>query len=576
MLSCLAKPCFAMSSKRSSGAQPKSNSRRRGKQLQKSKSLPQTQTLPPIVSPRSLKKIQKQYYSAKLKLLDVEVRKTKAKRLLYKEIFSSQCPFEGYFSYRTTELSDLYRPSFDFLETVYDRLSRRGINMFWDHKDLPAYCLGSTKSWYKGARSSKFYVAFLSEKTLAPLKDHPITGFGSEACGGENRDDLLEEYEKAVNVFDSKHIILVLMGRWSHMSPPAEETDEEEETSPWPASFLRTPNLDPLDYPQLASDTCQSRTVSATMSALFHARTVIRVNPRQVEAGADEIADFIDSVRTIDPFADSKSINTILEDEVMGMFEACGQEYQRIGNLDKVKEIKAIRGRMLGDRLMSEVPRLLQRKDYSTCVSTIKKAGSKYRAAYLGKDVVPSSDQLTQIIQHEDVSRKSQTRYPRKQVGRWASMEAERLYQQAEEQYNQGNLMKALYLATESGLSFSWANDAVGKENAQQLVALVQGDVEEEAVARKKKRSEDAAKPKADEVNIKFKAIIMEDSSSVREMFEAMDEDRSGVLNGREFRKVIEKIGCKMTTVEFRKLYKKYDPDGDGISYDEFLHSIVF
>jgi hypothetical protein len=151
------------------------------------------------------------------------------------------------------------------------------------------------------------------------------------ACGGQTRDELLEEYENAVNVFDSDHIILVLMGRWSHMSPPAEESDEEEEASPWPPAFLRHPTLDTVDYPQIASDTCQSRTVAATMSALFHARTVIRVNPRKLDEAASEITDHIDVARLVDPFADSKNTNRQLEDEVINMFEDCGTEYQNIG-----------------------------------------------------------------------------------------------------------------------------------------------------------------------------------------------------------------------------------------------------
>ena len=39
---------------------------------------------------------------------------------------------------------------------------------------------------------------------------------------------------------------------------------------------------------------------------------------------------------------------------------------------------------------------------------------------------------------------------------------------------------------------------------------------------------------------------------------------------------VLENINCPMTNLEFRKLYRRYDPDGDGISYDEFLHTMIF
>ena len=160
---------------------------------------------------------------------------------------------------------------------------------------------------------------------------------------------------------------------------------------------------------------------------------------------------------------------------------------------------------------MSEVPKLLQSKDYSKCVATMRKAGAKYKAGRLTKGipVSRSSDQLTQIIHHEDVTRKSQTKSPKRQVGKWACMEAERLYQQSMEQHQCGNLHKAQYLATECVRSFDWAKHKAGARAAEVLLRAVEREIAGVEQEKLRQAEEDAAKPNAEEVNIKFKSLVM-------------------------------------------------------------------
>merc|ERR1711865_292808 len=186
-----------------------------------------------------------------------------------------------------------------------------------------------------------------------------------------------------------------------------------------------------------------------------------------------------------------------------------------------------------------------------------------------------SADELTQILQQEDIGRRMQTNHPLATVQEWAIGEANHTIEQARFYYSSLNYSKALCLAKEALASFKWATAEEQEKDAEALMKAIQDDVESDAAAKKKQAEEDAKKPNADEVNHKFKSYVMYNSGTLRDLFREIDDDGSGLLNAKEFRKVLEKLDLSMATVEFKKLYRRYDPDGDGISYNEFLHSVA-
>jgi hypothetical protein len=73
-----------------------------------------------------------------------------------------------------------------------------------------------------------------------------------------------------------------------------------------------------------------------------------------------------------------------MEDEVLGKLEEASRQFAQLGgNKNRYQEIEAIRGRILGDREMQKVEKLMQEKDFKACVKTIKEAGKYY--AMLGE-----------------------------------------------------------------------------------------------------------------------------------------------------------------------------------------------
>jgi hypothetical protein len=488
-------------------------------------------------------------------------------------MFAAQSVFDGYFSYRKTELNNIFRPCNPFINKFYDDLVSKGLNVFLEQKDLSPDAQGTSQAWFKGMRKSKFFITFMSEVTLKPLKNDLVTGFGS---GDSNSDELLAEYEQAVNTFDPEHIVIVLMGRLSHYKAPAPETDDEEESdTSCPPSLLRFPKLDALDYPTICSDTCQARTVRTTMRTLFQARTVLRVDPANMQEGIGHLCNLIEGERDADPFGETKKAGEAMEDKVLEMFSKVADEYQRVGRIAQVAEIDGIQGRIEGDRLMAKLDNLMKKKDYDGCVEIICEASKLYQRI-VTEPVERSADELTQILQHEDLGRKLQTKTPLMTVREWAVGEANHSMEQARLYYSSQNYSKALFLAEEAKDSFQWAGAAFDVQHALALIAEIEHDISRAESLRRKKEEDDAKKPNADDVNHKFKNYVMYNAGTLRELFHEMDDDRSGVLNAKEFRAVLEKIECPMSTLEFRKLYRRYDPDGDGISYNEFLHSVVF
>ena len=198
-------------------------------------------------------------------------------------------------------------------------------------RDLPNSSHKGEAIW-KGLKKSKYYVCFLSELSLRPMKDDPFTGLDAT----EGQDDLLAEIEQAVNTFDLEHLIIVLMGRYSHFEPPEAETDiEEDADSSQPASYLRYPPLDPTMYPLTCSATCQARSVQQTMRLLFTHSKIIRCEPDGIPECVDEVQEHIKAIESHDPLATDKEVQAGLEDEVLGMLQEAAKRYAALGGNKK-------------------------------------------------------------------------------------------------------------------------------------------------------------------------------------------------------------------------------------------------
>jgi hypothetical protein len=174
--------------------------------------------------------------------------------------------------------------------------------MYRDVKDLPPGAHKGEAIW-KGLKKSKYYVCFVSELTLRPIKDDPLTGL--DATDGE--DDFLAEIEQAVNTFDSDHLIMVLMGRRSHFESPEPETDiEEDNDAETPANYHRYPLLEPAVYQQSCSATCQARSVQNTMRLLFQHSKKFHCSPDGIQDCVDEVCEHIKEIEEEDPLAVDK------------------------------------------------------------------------------------------------------------------------------------------------------------------------------------------------------------------------------------------------------------------------------
>jgi len=75
----------------------------------------------------------------------------------------------------------------------------------------------------------------------------------------------------------------------------------------------------------------------------------------------------------------------------------------------------------------------------------------------------------------------------------------------------------------------------------------------------------------ADELDTELKAKLHIMDTEIGRIFRRLDEDASGTLDRDEFRKALVILNLKTTNDEYDKLMDRYDPDGDGITYREFL-----
>ena len=72
-----------------------------------------------------------------MKLLDVEVRKTKLEKMkLSNNKSASDYNFDVFFGYRKSELQNMFRPSNEFILNTYTHFTARenSLNVFWDVK----------------------------------------------------------------------------------------------------------------------------------------------------------------------------------------------------------------------------------------------------------------------------------------------------------------------------------------------------------------------------------------------------------------------------------------------------------
>jgi len=74
----------------------------------------------------------------------------------------------------------------------------------------------------------------------------------------------------------------------------------------------------------------------------------------------------------------------------------------------------------------------------------------------------------------------------------------------------------------------------------------------------------------------KLKEKFLEQSDKIRETFRRFDEDKSGMLNMEEFRRVLQRFNFDVSDQELITIMRKFDPDGDGgIRYVEFCDTVL-
>jgi hypothetical protein len=146
-----------------------------------------------------------------------------------------------------------------------------------------------------------------------------------------------------------------------------------------------------------------------------------------------------------------------------------------------------------------------------------------------------TADELSQIMQSEDRERQTRTRYAAQLVKGWVEQEGCTNEKRAVHYLTRNNLPKALGSAMEAQKNFEYSKT---QSNVGQLISDIKERIKAHEEAKKKQNAEDSLKPKANEVNLRFKQMVMDESDSIRALFNQYDSDASGVLSPKEFRMV--------------------------------------
>ena len=64
----------------------------------------------------------------------------------------------------------------------------------------------------------------------------------------------------------------------------------------------------------------------------------------------------------------------------------------------------------------------------------------------------------------------------------------------------------------------------------------------------------------------------MDSTDEMRKLFRTFDRDGNGFISSSELRKVMKRLGTRISTEEVERMVRKADADGDGkVSYEEFV-----
>ena len=70
----------------------------------------------------------------------------------------------------------------------------------------------------------------------------------------------------------------------------------------------------------------------------------------------------------------------------------------------------------------------------------------------------------------------------------------------------------------------------------------------------------------------KFSSAVHDSKEEMRQLFRTFDRDGNGFISASELRKVMKRLGTRISAEEVKRMVRKADADGDGkINYEEFV-----
>ena len=70
----------------------------------------------------------------------------------------------------------------------------------------------------------------------------------------------------------------------------------------------------------------------------------------------------------------------------------------------------------------------------------------------------------------------------------------------------------------------------------------------------------------------KCSSAVHDSKEEMRQLFRTFDRDGNGFISASELRKVMKRLGTRISAEEVERMVRKADADGDGkVNYEEFV-----
>ena len=523
------------------------------------------------INPLKLSEPDELFKKCQMRMVECQIDKTRADRtkILSQMHSPSKQEYDACISYRKAPVNSAEPSAVEKIATsVYDGIVLEGINVFMDTKDLPKKGAAANKDLVWQMSKCRHIVVFLSERSMQLIKklsDAPTLA--------SRRDPMLKEYEDAVQVYKPENIILVQVGKWMDAELAVKNVWNSDEVSvPGPRSYEAFAD-DPDAYFAGTSASCTHRSIRKTMSLLFESRNRVNCDPDAPEEAVKAVVELLKQgeLREQESEVAAGAQRARKEDDLCSFIGKAADICRREGHGDQQLELVAMAARLRGDRLLEQASLSRGARDYTHAEALLRDAGAHFRHLRDPVHAPDPDDALASILVHEDHARRRCVKNAHKRVVEMAVEDALAAVKDAKRLAKSQNFCKALGLLHAAKAAYGWAGMAHDVTKVGSVEAVFSEQQHRLLSERRAHEAHLAALPRAEEVDILFRQKIRDDPGDIEAAFKTIDLDGSGELDFKEFSMLLDGLGFQMLPSERRKLLRKYDPDGDGISYMEFI-----